>query len=403
MNIFSMFYCRVYQMVMRFYLPLLPYREPKLLKNNEDLLQILKDKNLTNLLLVTDKGIRSLGLTKNLEDYLTNNGVNVLVYDGTVANPTTDNVAEALQIYKQNSCQGLIAFGGGSAMDCAKAVGACVACPNKTLNDMKGLLKVNHKLPFLVAIPTTAGTGSETTVTAVITDSETRHKYTINDFDLIPSRAMLDPSLTLGLPKHITATTGMDALTHAVEAFIGRSTTRSTRKNALRAIKLIFENLETVYNDGSNLEARRCMLRASYMAGLAFTKSYVGYIHAIAHTLGGKYNIAHGLANAVIMPYLLKEYGKSIYKKLWKIGVFCELFDEKTSYNDGAKIIIEKIETMNKNMDIPSKIETIKEEDIPELARIAVKEANPLYPVPKLRTAKQLQKLYYQVKTGVIK
>ncbi|MBQ8615055.1 MAG: iron-containing alcohol dehydrogenase [Clostridia bacterium] len=397
MNIFSKFYCRVYQTIFRIFLPMLPYREPKILSDNSDLLKVLEDNNYDNIMLVTDKGIRDIGLTKTLEDFLHDNGISVHVYDDTVANPTTQNVEEAVNLYKEKECQALIAIGGGSPMDCAKGVGARLACPNKTLNDMKGLFKVNHKLPLLIAIPTTAGTGSETTLATVITDNVTRHKYAINDFDLIPNYALLDAKLTLSLPKQMTATSGMDALTHAIEAYIGRSTTNSTRRNALTAIKLIFENLEVAYNDGNNLQARKRMLRASYKAGLAFTKSYVGYIHAVAHSLGGKYNVAHGFANAVILPYVLKKYGKSAYKKLWKIGRFCGLFDEKTSYENGAKLVIEKIESMNKNMGISSKIAEIKKEDVSILAKTAAKEANPLYPIPKLFTAKDLESIYYEI------
>lgn len=398
MNIFSRFYCRVYQTIFRVFLPMLPYREPKVLSTNEELLKVLEENNFDDVMIVTDKGIRNIGLTKPLEDFLSDNGVSFTIYDETVANPTTKNVEDAVALFKENNCQCLIAFGGGSAIDCAKGVGARIACPHKTLNDMKGLLKVNHRLPLLIAIPTTAGTGSEATIAAVITDSETRHKYPINDFDLTPQYALLDAKLTLGLPKHITATTGMDALTHAIEAFIGRSTTKSTRRNALTAIKLIFENLETAYNDGDNLQARKRMLKASYKAGLAFTKSYVGYIHAVAHSLGGKYNVSHGLANAVIMPYLLRLYGKSVYKKLWKIAKFTGLCDEQTSKEMAAKNVIKKIEDMNKNMGIPTKISGIVESDIEELARTAAKEANPLYPVPMLMTAKQLQTVYYMIK-----
>ena len=398
MNIFSKFYCRTYQTVFKVFLPMFPYREPVLLNDYKGLVNVLSEENKKNVMIVTDKGIRSLGLTKNLEKELASNNLNVVVYDETVPNPTTDNVNDALELYLANNCDSIIAFGGGSPMDCAKALGARVACPKKSLSDMKGLLKVNNRLPLLIAIPTTAGTGSETTVTAVITDSKTHHKYTINDFDLIPQYALLDADLTLGLPKHITSTTGMDALTHAVEAYIGRSTTKSTRKNALNAIKLIFENLETAYNDGRNLQARENMLKASYLAGLAFTKSYVGYVHAVAHTLGGKYNIPHGLANAVILPYVLKIYGKSIYKKLWKIGLFVGLFDKKFSKEAGAKLVIKKIEDMNKNMGIPLKIEGIVESDIEEMAKLASKEANPLYPVPKLMTAKALRNIYYLIK-----
>ncbi len=398
MNIFSKFYCRVFQITMQCFMPFLPYRQPEILTDNMDLFKVLEAQEIENVILITDKGVRNAGLTQSLENVLKDNGIFVHVYDGTVANPTTKNVEEAVEVYKNNNCQAIIAFGGGSPMDCAKAVGAKLACPKKTLNDMKGLLRVNHKIPLLFAIPTTAGTGSETTLSAVITDSETRLKYAINDLDLIPSYALLDAKLTLNLPKQMTATSGMDALTHAIEAYIGKSTTSSTRRNSLTAIKLIFDNLETVYNDGQNLQARKRMLRASYKAGLAFTKAYVGYVHAIAHSLGGKYDVPHGFANAVILPYVLKKFGKSVRFKLWKIGKFCGLYDGKTTtHEDGAKIVIEKIEQMNNNMNIPNKIAELKKEDISELSKTASKEANPLYPVPKLLNAKQLETIYYDI------
>ena len=400
MNIFKKLYCRTYQFVFKALLPILPYREPELLKNNDDIVKVLKSKNITSVLLVTDKGIRGLGLTKSLEEALTQNQFKLVVFDKTVPNPTTDNVEEALEMYKQHNCNCLIAFGGGSAMDCAKATGARVAKPKKSLSKMKGVLKVRKKLPLVIAIPTTAGTGSETTLASVITDSQTRHKYAINDFPLIPRYASLMPELTVGLPKHITSTTGMDALTHAIEAYIGKSTTRKTRECAMTAVKTIFENLEVAYNEPSNIEARENMLFASYKAGVAFTISYVGYVHAVAHSLGGKYNIAHGLANAIILPYVLKKFGRKIYKKLWKLGVYSNLFDKSTSYEVGAKIFIEKIESMNANMNIGTNISEIKEEDIAELAKTAEKEANPLYPVPVLWTRKDLQEIYFEVKNG---
>ena len=397
MNVFKRFYCRVYQGAFRVMLPLLPYRQPKILKTDDDVVAVLQEKGIETVLLVTDKGIRGLGLTKELEDKIVAAGVKLCVYDGTVPNPTTQNVAEALTIYNDNNCAGLIAFGGGSVMDCAKAVGAKVARPKKSLKKMKGVLKVRKKIPTLIAVPTTAGTGSETTLAAVITDNETRHKYAINDFPLIPSYALLKPELTVGLPKHITSTTGMDALTHAVEAYIGRSTTKQTRACALSATKAIMDNLVDVYNDGKQLEKREILLKAAYDAGLAFTRSYVGYVHAIAHSLGGKYNVAHGLANAIILPYVLKEYGKKIYKKLWKMGLYVGLFDKNTSKEEGAKLFIEKIEEMNAQMNIPKKIAEIKVEDISDLAYTAAKEGNPLYPVPKLLDADQLEYIYYKI------
>lgn len=400
MNIFKKFYCRTYQGVFRMMLPILPYRQPKPLANCQDIVYTLQDHKISSVLLVTDKSIRGLGLTQELEGAIKENKISITVFDKTVPNPTTENVDEALKLYKENGCQAIIAFGGGSAMDCAKATGARVARPKKSLGQMKGVLKVGKELPLLIAVPTTAGTGSETTLAAVITDSETRHKYAINDFPLIPKYAALIPELTLGLPPKLTATTGMDALTHAIEAYIGRSTTKETRRRALQATKAIFENIEIAYRDGKNLKARQNMLNASYSAGLAFTISYVGYVHAIAHSLGGKYNIPHGLANAIILPYVLKKYGKKVHKKLWKMGVYSGLFDRNTSYEKGAKLFIDKIETLNKNMNIGTQIPEIMEEDIPELAKTAEKEGNPLYPVPVLWNAKKLEEIYREVKNG---
>lgn len=400
MNIFKKIYCRTYQGIFRLMIPILPYKQPKQLANCQDIIYTLQDWKVKSVLLVTDRGVRGLGLTKQLESEIKENNISLSVYDRTVANPTTANVEEAVELYRSAGCQAIIAFGGGSAMDCAKATGARIACPKKSLAKMKGVLKVGKKIPLLIAVPTTAGTGSETTLAAVITDSQTRHKYAINDFPLIPKYAALIPELTVGLPKNITATTGMDALTHAIEAYIGRSTTRETRKRALYAVKTIFDNIETAYNDGTNLKAREKMLKASYSAGLAFTISYVGYVHAIAHSLGGKYNIAHGLANAVILPYVLKKYDKKIYKKLWKMGVYAGLFDKVTSYETGAKLFIEKIENLNKNLGIGTTISQIEEADISALAKTAEKEANPLYPVPVLWTAEQLEEIYREVKNG---
>ena len=239
-----------------------------------------------------------------LTDVFDNAGIEYHVYDKTVANPTTDTVEEALAIYKDNKCDCIIGFGGGSSMDCAKAVGVRIARPKTHLSKLGGILKVHAKLPLLIAIPTTAGTGSETTLAAVIADATTRHKYAINDFPLIPRYAVLDPKVTLTLPASITATTGMDALTHAVEAYIGNSTTPGTRKDALMATELIFNNLDRASTHGSDTTARKNMLKAAYYAGCAFTKSYVGYIHAIAHSLGGEYIVPHGLSNALILPML---------------------------------------------------------------------------------------------------
>lgn len=397
MNQFKKIYCRTFQAGLKIALPFLPYRKPKVLGSVKTIPGIVKKHKCSRVLIITDAGIIKLGLTRRLEKALTAEDIPYFIYDKTVANPTTANVAEALEMYDQNKCNALIGFGGGSSMDCAKAVGAKVTKPKQSLAKMKGILKVMKKLPLLIAIPTTAGTGSETTLAAVITDAETRHKYAINDFPLIPRYAVLDPRTTLSLPPFITATTGMDALTHAVEAYIGRATTYGARKDALLAAKLIFENLDTVYNNGSDIDARRNMLHASFYAGCAFTKSYVGYVHAVAHSLGGEYNVPHGLANAVILPLVLEEYGASIHKKLYRLAVNTGICEKDTPYEEAARKFIEAVKKMKKRFEIGDTIKEIRETDIPKLAHYADKEANPLYPVPVLMNAVELEKFYYML------
>ena len=394
MNIFYRGFCRCFQTVMHLLIPLFPYREPSILNEVDELVGVLKEKNISNLILITDKVIRNIGLTLSLEEKLKESNIKCLVYDETSQNPTSNNVSLAKQIYLSNECEAIIAFGGGSSMDCAKALGAQIVKPNKTLKEMQGLLKVCKKLPLLIAVPTTAGSGSETTVAAVITDSNTHYKYVINDFCLIPDYALMMPSVTTSLPKHITSTTGMDALTHAIEVYIGRSMTKESKKAAEEAIKLIFENLEKAYINGEDLLARKNMLYASYLAGTAFTKSYVGYIHAVAHSLGGKYNIPHGLANAVLLPHVLRAYGKSVHKPLAFLARLTNLANDAMIDSDAAELFIKKIENMNENMNIPTKFDCINKDDIPSMALLADKEANPLYPVPVLWDAKELEKIY---------
>lgn len=397
MNIAKKAFCRVFQTALRAALPILPYREPKIVNSCSALEKVFKKENIKSILVITDKGIVSNGLMAPLEKVFNDSGVAFTVYDKTQPNPTVHNVEEALALYRKNPCEALIAIGGGSSMDCAKAVGARVAYPKKKIGQMKGILRVLRKLPTLIAIPTTAGTGSEATLAAVITDTEKQHKYALMSFPLIPHYAVLDASLTYSLPRHLTSTTGMDALTHAVEAYIGRSTSKETRRLALEATKLIFDNIEVAYADSHNHKARENMLHAAYKAGVAFSKSYVGYIHAVAHSLGGQYGVPHGLANAVIMPYVLEAYGESAYKKLHRLGIAAGVCSENNTHKDGAEKFITAIKELNAKMGIPEKITGIKREDIPVMAKHAEKEANPLYPVPKLMTQRQLEDFYYQI------
>lgn len=394
MNVLKKMWCRMFQGAFRLAIPLLPYRRPEQVRDVAELPSLLAGRGCRGVLMVTSPSVAKMAGTKRLLDALRTAGISCAVYDKTVPNPTTDTVEEALALYKEGGCQAIIGIGGGSSLDCAKAVGVRAARPEKPLSKLGGVLKVRKRLPPLAAIPTTAGTGSETTIAAVITDAETRDKYAISDFPLIPDYAVLDPEMTLTLPPHLTASTGMDALTHAVEAFIGRSTTPDTREDALAAVKLIFENLERAYRDGSDLEARRNMLTASFRAGCAFTKSYVGYVHAVAHSLGGAYNVAHGYANAVILPVMLRAYGPAVYPKLAQLAQAAGLAGQGMGEREKALAFLDGVEGLKTRCGIGSTIPELRREDIPALARHADREANPLYPVPVLMDAGELEKIY---------
>lgn len=398
MNIIKKIYCRSFQKVLHVSIPFLPYTKPEILNKQEDVAIVFQEKGIQNVLIITDTSIRKLGLMQNLEKALKQANISYVIYDQTICNPTTQNAREAKELYEQYHCQALIGFGGGSSMDCAKAVGALIAKPNKTLNQMEGILKVHHKLPLLVAIPTTAGTGSEITLACVITDEKTHHKYAITDFNLIPKYAVLDPVITKTLPAYLTACTGMDALTHAIEAFIGRSTTKETRRDAIEAIQIIFEQLKKAYDNGNDLQARQAMSHAAYLAGNAFSKSYVGYVHAIAHSLSGKYNVAHGETNAILLPYILESYGPCIHRQLATLARAIHIASTSDSDSLAASRFIREIRQLNAYFHIPPYIKELQEEDIHDLAKTADHEANPLYPVPVLMDASQLEGIYETVR-----
>ena len=363
------------------------WSEPELLEGEGAVLRLpafIKNKNINKVLIVTDKGLMGLHLLDPLFEELKKEEIEYVVFDEVQPNPTIPNIEDCKSVYLENNCQGIITFGGGSPMDCAKAAAARVIKPKQSVRKMRGYLKIHKKLPPFFAVPTTAGTGSETTLAAVVTDPTTHEKNAICDSCLRPKYAVLDPSLTIGLPPHITSTTGMDALTHAVEAYIGKSNVKSTIKYAEDATKLIHENLEKAYVNGKDVEARNNMLKASFLAGSAFTRAFVGYVHAIAHNLGGMYNTPHGLANAVILPYVLEWYGQAAYKPLAKLADLINITNENMSIEEKAKAFILEIRRMNKAMNIPEKFDFIKEEDIPTLVKRALKEGNPGYTVPKI-------------------
>lgn len=378
----------------------MPWREPKILGGEDSFVKavdFMSNNGVKRPLIVCDKAALERGALNPFFEKA-QKVLDYAVYDGVLPNPTVEQVEAGLAVYKEHKCDGILAFGGGSAMDCAKAVGARVVRPKKSVNQMKGLLKVGRKLPPFYAVPTTAGTGSECTVAAVITDEKTHLKYPVNDFNLIPHYAILDPKLTESLPAFLTATTGMDALTHAVEAYIGKGNTRKTKRQAEQAVKLVFENLYEATANGSNLAARDNMQKAAYLAGLAFTRAYVGYVHALAHALGGKYGLAHGYANAVLLPAVLDTYGKSAHKPLAKLARIAGLASKEDKNAVAAKKFIQAVRDLNDSLSILATFEgKINERDFDELTRRADKEANPLYPVPKLMNAEELKQIYYKV------
>ena len=387
---------RISQKLLKVAMCFMNWKEPLLLEGENAVLRLpsfIKNKGIDKVLIVTDKGLMSLHLLDPLFEELKNQQIAYFIYDGVQPNPTIPNIEECKNVYINNNCQGIIAFGGGSPMDCAKAAAARVVKPKKPVRKMRGYLKVGKKLPPFFAVPTTAGTGSETTLAAVVTDPDTHEKNAIADPCLRPKYAVLDANLTIGLPPHITSTTGMDALTHAVEAYIGKSNVKSTIKYAEDATKLIHDNLEKAYINGKDVEARSNMLKASFYAGQAFTRAFVGYVHAIAHNLGGMYGTPHGLANAVILPYVLSWYGKSVYKKLAKLSDLIGISKLEMTLEEKAIAFIDEIKRMNKVMNIPDKFDFIKEEDIPTLVKRALKEGNPGYPVPKIMNEKDCEQV----------
>lgn len=397
MSVLYTVWCRVYQGAFWLGSHLLPWRTPQLLQGEGSLAQLpalLAAQGHSHALLVTDAGIVRAGLATPLIENLRAAGIHTTVYNATSANPTIPNIEEALAMYHAESCQCLIGLGGGSPIDCAKGVAARLARPNKHIPQLRGVLRVRKKTPDLYAVPTTAGTGSETTLAAVITDPATNEKYAVNDFPLIPRVAVLDPDLTRGLPPGLTATTGMDALTHAVEAYIGHGNTHATRQNAREATQLIFEHLYPAYLDGSNMQARAGMQRAAFLAGAAFTRAYVGNVHAVAHTLGGYYHIPHGLANAVTLPYVLACYGASAQRPLAQLCDLVHLAPQDATEVQKAAAFIAAVREMNRKMAIPDKIEGILDKDIPAMVNNAFHEANPLYPVPKVFTRDDFTAIY---------
>jgi alcohol dehydrogenase len=374
------------------------FHEPKVIQGEDvpgQVAKLFKEKGKKAVLIVTDDMIFKLGLTKKFEDALKKEEIPYAIYHEVVPNPTVHNVEDGLKIYKENKCDAVLPIGGGSSMDCAKMIAARSTNPKKPVGKMGGLFKVTHKPDLIVAVPTTAGTGSETTVAAVISDPENKGKYACEDTKLIPSYAALEPSLLIGLPGKVTSTTGIDALCHAVEAYIGWENTSKTKKFGKEAVKGIYDYLYLSYQNPTNLEYRQKMQLAAYQAGVAFTRAYVGYVHSMSHALGALYNTPHGLAISITLPYLLEAYGEKSYKKLAELADYCGMTKPEMTREQKAKAFIQWIKDIEQKMGIPNTIKGIADpKDFPVLAEHAVHEANPIYPCPKIFNKEEIIELY---------
>ena len=376
--------CRLYQWVIKLVSYLLPWREPVLLEGDGSVLllpaALVKDR-VHRPLIITGPTLHRLGVTDELFRALTEAKLSPVLFDRVNNDPTIQNVEDAAAVYRQNNCDAIIAFGGGSPMDCAKLCGARIARPDLQIAQMRGMLKVRLALPPLYAVPTTSGTGSEVTIAAVVT-SGTHQKFMVGDPVLIPRVAVLDPLLTVGMPAGVTAASGMDALSHAVEAYISRNHAPLTDRQAEDASRLIFAHLTTAWQNGGDLPARSAMQQAAFLAGKAFTRANVGFVHAIAHAVGARYDLAHGYACAVAMPAVLRAYGIAAHHRLAMLadalGLAAGAVDEAAK----ATAMIHSIAELNRALGLPERFAPLRREDIPELAAQAAREGQPFYPAP---------------------
>lgn len=396
---FESLYYRPRQFCFSGFMNLVPYRRAKVTAGAgsiNKLPEMLKKSGHKKVMIMTTPGFIRRGSLEKLFEKLRQEGIWVTVFSHVMPDPTTDCVEEAETAYLQTGCEAIIAIGGGSVIDCAKALGARAAHPKKNLLQMSGLLKVRKRLPDLYAVPTTAGTGSEATAAAVITDARNHYKCTMLDWSLIPRYAILDPELSVGMPAEITAYTGMDALTHAVEAYTNCFCAPRVKQAAICAVRQICESLLAAYEDGKDIKHRKNMLMAAYNAGIAINGNLVGYVHALAHAVGGLYGIPHGMAVAMLLPHVLEGYGKHAEKKLAALAEAAGL--PGADQAEKAKALIAWIYELNKQMKIPEKIEKLDEKDFPEIIRRALREANPDYPVPMIWKKKEMEKILKELK-----
>ena len=387
--------CRMAQAALKLGNYFMGYHTPRCLEGAGAVTRLpalLAKLGLRNVLVVTGAHLMSRGLPHPMLDAMDRAEIQYTVFSMGHPDPTTDDVEAGYRLFESHGCRAIVALGGGSRIDCAKAIGAKSVHPRKKIAQLQGLLKVHRRVPPLFAIPTTAGAGSETTIAAVIIDSATHRKASINDPALIPQYAVLDPVLTAGLPPRTTAATGMDALSHAVESYTNQAyNTPLEDRLAKEAVKLIHDNLLIAYRDGSDLEARQNMQRAAFAAGRAFTRGGVGYVHAIGHTLGGLYGVPHGEAMAMLLPAVMRSYGPAVHRRLGELAEVCGI----TGNTDAAKAdkFLDWVEDLRTETGLGDRLDMVREEDIDQMISWAMAEANPVYPVPVIWQREQFRDL----------
>lgn len=396
---FKKFFYYFYHKLLKIAVPLLRIPIPKLFKGHEAFLQIpnLLKPNYTRPLIVVSPSILKSEYFDKLLRKLTDNKIEYTIYSNIKPNPTIPLVNEGKEIYIKNICDSIISIGGGSAIDIAKIIGALIASKTSEVMQLKGLLKAKGKPPFHIAVPTTVGSGSEATVASVIINEKTKDKFAISDPKIVPNVAILDYMLLTTLPNNIISTTGLDSLTHSIESLISRASTRFTTKLSLKSIDLIYNNLYNCYKN-ADIASLENMQLASFYAGVSFTRGFVGYVHALSHSLSGEFNIPHGYANAILLPAVLEYYGKSIFNKTALISDCLNLIKKSSSKQEKFTAVISWIRRLNSSMNIPSKFNLeLSEITLDKLIRHALNEANPYYPVPTVLSFEDLKNIYHKV------
>ncbi len=330
----------------------------------------------TKVLIVTDAFLNKIGMAEEIKANIEAVGAKAIIFDGAEPNPTDINVHDGLKVYQDEKCDMIVSLGGGSSHDCAKGVGI-VAGNGGHIRDYEGINKSSKPMPPFIAVNTTAGTASEMTRFCIITNTDTHVKMAIVDWRCTPNVAINDPLLMMKKPPALTAATGMDALTHAVEAYVSTIATPVTDSAALMAIKLISENLRTAVANGENFEARDAMAYAEFLAGMAFNNASLGYVHAMAHQLGGLYNLPHGVCNAILLPHVEAFNLISNPKRFADIAVAMGENIEGLSVRDAADKALDSIKKLSSDIGIPTGLRelNVKEEDFKLMAENAMKDA----------------------------